>query len=84
MAMAQDPNTAIATTVAPPDGSTILLDLGPKSRKQVKRLRRGRGRLMVRVQDTIAQLREAGELGESSEVVIVVVKQQRKSRGWFS
>ncbi len=64
-------------------GSTLVLDLGSRKRKQVKRLRKGGGALMNRVQDTIEQLREDNELSLSSDVVIVIVKQKPKSRRFF-
>lgn len=60
----------------------VLLDLGSKSKKQVKGLRKGRGKLMSRVEETISQLKTEGELSENSDVVVVVVKQKRK-RGWW-
>jgi hypothetical protein len=61
----------------------IVLDLGKKSRKKIKRLRQGRGALMDRVQETIGQLREENELSDSSDIVVVIVKENRKSRGLF-
>ncbi len=65
------------TTVA---GSTIVLDLGKRSKKQIKRLRRGGGRLTAKIDDTIEQLRADGELAGGGDVVVVVVKQKPKSR----
>ena len=82
--MAQAQETA-APTPATKDsaGATLVLDLGSKRRKQVKRLRKGQGSLMRRVQDTIDELREDKELSASSDVVIVIVKQKPKSKGWL-
>ena len=62
---------------------TIVLDFGSKSRRRIKRLRKGQGRLMARVNDTIADLVRNQTIGPSSAVVVVVVKQRRKSRGLF-
>ncbi|HWM17404.1 MAG TPA: hypothetical protein VNP97_12540 [Microbacterium sp.] len=66
-----------------PDETTFVLDLGKKSRKSVKKLRKGRGKLMDRVQDTIEQLRADSELGASADVVIVIVKQKSRPKGLF-
>ncbi|OJX64110.1 MAG: hypothetical protein BGO95_02400 [Micrococcales bacterium 73-13] len=60
-------------------GATIILDLGKRSRKQIKRLRRGEGKLAARIDETVAQLRADGELAEG-DVVVAVVKQKPKSR----
>jgi len=61
---------------APAETGTIVLDLGAKRRKQIKRLKRGRGRLFERVETTIGQLRSDGEIAEGAQVVVVVVKQK--------
>jgi len=59
-------------------GATIVLDLGKKSRKQIKKLKRGEGRLAARVDETVAQLRADGELSDG-DVVVAVVKEKPKS-----
>jgi hypothetical protein len=61
----------------------VLLDLGKKRRKQIKRLRKGRGRLMQQVDETVAQLKEEEAIDPNSQVVVVVVKEKKKSRGWW-
>ncbi len=65
------------TTVA---GATIVLDLGKQSRKQIKRLRRGGGRLTAKIDETIEQLRTDGELVGGGDVVVVIVKQKPESK----
>ncbi|MBZ0292570.1 MAG: hypothetical protein K8L99_08370 [Anaerolineae bacterium] len=71
------------STVDQQEEKMVVLDLGSKSSKTIKRLRQGRGKLMDQVRETIDQLREENELSESSDVVVVVVKQRRKSRGFL-
>ncbi len=61
-------------------GATIVLDLGKQSRKQVKRLRRGGGKLTAKIDATIEQLRADGELASGGDVVVVVVKQKPASK----
>lgn len=64
-----------------PDESPIaelcVVDLGEHSRKSVKRLRRGRGKLMDKVEDAILSLREEGILSESAQTVVVVVREEQ-------
>jgi hypothetical protein len=62
----------------------VIVDLGKKSRKQVRKLRKGKpGRLLRRVEDTIEQLRSSGEFDDSVRPVIIVVreKSRRSKRG---
>jgi hypothetical protein len=60
----------------------VIIDLGKKNRKQVRRLRKGKpGRLMRRIEETIEQLRTSGEFGGDIRPVIIVVRQKsRRSR----
>ncbi len=81
--MAQVQEKSESTTVESSGGTTLLLDLGSKRRKQVKKLRKGNGPLMRRVEDTIEQLREDKELSGSGDVIVVIVKQKPKSKGWI-
>lgn len=60
----------------------IVLDLGKKNRKQVRKLKRGKpGRLMDRVEEAIEHLRESGAMSESAQPVVIVVRQKPKRRG---
>lgn len=61
-------------------GKMLVLDMGSRSKKQIKRLRKGEGRLMDRLQDTLDALRSEGQLS-SENPVVVIVKEKRKSRG---
>lgn len=63
---------------AAPRGRVVLIDLGKKSRKKVRRLRRGEGKLMATVEEQVEALREHGEIGEDNDVVIVVVEREQK------
>ena len=58
----------------------LILDMGSQSKKQIKRLRKGKGRLMENLQDTLDALRSEGQLSSENPVVIVV-KEKRKSKG---
>jgi len=56
----------------------ILIDLGKQKRGRVKRLRKGRGRLVDDVQQAIADLAANGSLSEGVQPVIVVVERKKK------
>lgn len=58
----------------------VIVDLGKKKKKAIKRLRRGEGSLMTRVNELLAQLRSAGTVSSSAQPVIVLVKQRSRRR----
>ena len=57
-------------------GRTVIVDLGKRSRKQVKRLKKGKGKLPAKIEDVTAQLVEAGEISAAADVVIVTVERK--------
>lgn len=61
---------------APEAGVVCVVDLGEHSRKRVKRLRRGRGRLMSKVEGVIEDLQEEQVLSADAQVVVVVVREE--------
>ena len=77
-------SASTSTKAEPPSASTLVLDLGSRRRKQVKRLRKGGGPLMGRVHDAVDQLRVDHQLAEGSDLVIVIVKQKSQRRSLFS
>lgn len=72
--------TTPATTTAPPPKATgdapIVLDLGSKSRKQIRNLRKGEGKLMDRIAQVIEDLKSNGTISGSAQPVIIVVKER--------
>jgi hypothetical protein len=58
------------------DGGMLLIDLGKKRRKQIKRLRNGTGKLVDEVQKCMQELRAAGTVSESSQPVIMLVREK--------
>ena len=58
----------------------IILDLGKRRRKQVRRLRNGRGKLLADVQESIEQLTTSGKIRGSSQVVVVVVREKPNAK----
>ena len=61
----------------------VVLDLGKRSKKKVKQLRKGTGRLMDRVLDTVEQLQVDGEVEADHQIVVVVVRQESDDKGMF-
>ncbi len=57
-------------------GEMVLLDLGEQSRRRVRRLRRGEGRLMEKIEDAVADLEEQGVVKPGAQTVVVIVRQE--------
>lgn len=58
----------------------ILVDLGKQRRKRVRRLRKGRGRLMGNVLDAVDDLRDREEIAPDAQVVVAIVRERRRRR----
>jgi hypothetical protein len=59
----------------------IILDLGKRKRRDVRKLRKGRGRLLERAAVALEQLKEEGTLPASVRPVILIVREKRRSGG---
>jgi hypothetical protein len=81
-AVSSSPTTTVVateTTVADP----IIIDLGKKSRKKVKQLRKGRGQALQDLRITIGELRASGLLDADAQPVCLIVRQKSKAKGRF-
>ena len=79
--MADAPTSGTAGT--PDDQSTgtpILVDLGKRRRKQIRRLRKGGGKLMDEVTVAIREIQKTGRLSPQAQPVIVIVREKTKGR----
>ena len=74
---------AAKAAAATSDQPMVIVDLGKRSKKQIKRLRRGEGRLMDRVGQTVDQLRAEQEIDAKAEVVVFVVREKDRRKGIF-
>ncbi len=63
----------MSSTVA---GSPLVVDLGRKKNKEIKKLRKGEGPLMDDVLQLLDKLRADGKLGTGATPVVMVVKQK--------
>ena len=73
--MAEDNNGSTAS-------SPIIIDMGKKKKKDIKRLRKGTGKLMDDVDNCIQELKDAGEITESVRPVVVVVAEKQTRQRW--
>ena len=78
-------STETARVIAKKEGDEvkpIVIDFGKHSRKNIKRVRAGRsGKILDKVQEVVAQLREDGVMAGSAQPIVIVVRQRRRSRG---
>ena len=58
----------------------ILVDLGRKSRKSIKRLRDGEGKLLAEIQGTVDELKANGTIADSAQPLIILVREKRTAR----
>jgi hypothetical protein len=62
---------------------TIVLDIGRKRPKQIKQLRKGKGKLVEEVNGCIEELKTNGTISELAQPVIVIVRERRKPGSWM-
>ncbi len=55
----------------------IVVDLNKRqTKKRIKQLRKGRGKLLGQIGDVISELQEAGTIGADAQPVVVVVREK--------
>ncbi len=70
-----------ADTSRPTDGNgPLVVDLGKKRRKQIRRLRKGQGKLMDEINHLVDELRTSGSIPASTQPLVVVVRQKRRTK----
>lgn len=84
--MAATAETKTEMAKAPDAGATgpVVVDLGKKRRRQIRKLRRGQGKLMDEINHLVEELRTSGSIGATTQPLVVVVRQKRRTRslGW--
>ncbi|MEH1781701.1 MAG: hypothetical protein V7L26_21845 [Nostoc sp.] len=63
--------------------NTIILEFGRQKKKRIRDLREGRGQMFRKVIKAISELQKAGEVGDSVQPVIVIIKEKKSSRKGF-
>lgn len=81
------PSAASPSTVSANVTEPVVVDLGKKSKKQIKNLKRGKGKLVADVAAVIEELKaQAGADAAGKEFVPVVIVYRRKEKrgsGWL-
>jgi len=54
----------------------IVVDLGSKRRKQIKQLRKGKGKLMNKVNECLNELKASGTITGQGQPVVIIVKEK--------
>tara|TARA_B100000959_G_C14880677_1_gene582405 strand:+ start:282 stop:518 length:237 start_codon:yes stop_codon:yes gene_type:complete len=57
----------------------VIIDLGKKKKKQIKKLRSGEGRLISTINETIEVLQADGTVNKNAQPIIVVVREKSES-----
>jgi hypothetical protein len=68
--------TTARSDAAPKSGELCVVDLGKFSKKQIRRLRRGEGKLMTRAEQIVQDLKSNGVLAKDANTVVLVVRQK--------
>lgn len=76
------PVTNDPTKIDPKARDMIIVDLGRKRARQVKRLRKGKGKLLDKVHQVIEELKANNSISGSVQPVVIVV-QERASASNF-
>jgi hypothetical protein len=83
--MSLDPvDTKAKPTPPSAAGVVCVLDMGEHTKKRIKRLRRGGGNLMEKVEDAITDLQGQGVLDHQVQTVVVVVREESGVGSLFS
>ena len=72
--------TAKASNSDAASAGAVVVDLGKRKRKQVRRLRKGRGKLLDEVNRTIEELQKTGAVNGDAVPIVFVVRQRKRSR----
>jgi hypothetical protein len=62
------------------ESATVVADLGSRSKKSLRKLRQGTGRLHGDVQNLMNQLKADSVVTEASQAVVVVVREKRRRK----
>ncbi len=60
-----------------------VIDIGKQRRGRVNGLRRGKGPLMGKVEELLAEMKSAGEIDPNAQTVVLVVEKKRKKKKLF-
>lgn len=61
----------------------IVVDLGRRGRKAIKKLRKGDGKLMDEAEACVQELKDSGAVPASAVPIIIIVREKRKTPKLF-
>jgi len=73
-------DAASAATSAGP--GPVIVDLGKKSRKQIRRAREGTGKLIDEINVTLEELRAQGTIKPDAQAVVIIVRQKPRKKAF--
>lgn len=76
--MSASNETTNAADSAAATSAMVVVDLGKQKRSRIKKLRKGSGPLMQRVQGMIDELRAGGTIAEDAQPVVIVVREKQE------
>lgn len=86
MATPSEPKSETLNPTVHTNANMLVVDVGKKqSKKRIRQLRRGRGRLLERINDTVADMQANGALKQDAQLVVFVVRRKKSKReilGW--
>ncbi|NEQ69878.1 MAG: hypothetical protein F6K21_31170 [Symploca sp. SIO2D2] len=62
--------------------NTIVLEVSGSSKDDLKDLQYGEGKLFKKIASAVERLKDAGEVDEEAQPVIIVVEKKKDSSGW--
>ena len=77
--MATQPESSAPAAGTQSGQRMVVIDIGKRKRKQIRKLRKGDGPLVEQIDQTIAQLKSEGTLDANAQTVVVVVRQKPRS-----
>jgi hypothetical protein len=72
------PTTAAVLETESTTASPVIVKLGRQSRKRIKALGEGRGKLFAQIMETVEELQKSGQISATAQPLIFVVKQESK------
>lgn len=61
----------------------VVVDLGRKSRKLIKKLRKGEGKLMDEARACVQELKDSGAVPAAAMPIVLVVREKRRTSKLF-
>lgn len=59
-----------------PTNDLIVLDIGKHDSESLKKLRKGKGKLLRKVTNTVDQLREANQIHPNAQIILVIAREK--------